>query len=66
MLFIDFSLQCSVMQYQGDWISIFSFWDYMRNLGCLTDAYIRLPNIQSSHKMNKKYVILKRQRRQPL
>lgn len=58
MLFIDFSLQCPVMQYQSDWISIFSLWDYTRNLGCLTDAHIRPPNIQCSHKMNKKYIIL--------
>lgn len=51
------------MQYQSDWISIFSLWDYTRNLGCLTDVCIRLPDIQCSHKMNNKYIILKRQRR---
>lgn len=60
------TFQYPVMQYQSDWISIFSLWDYTRNLGCLTDVCIRLPDIQCSHKMNNKYIILKRQRRKPL
>lgn len=57
--FIDFSLHCPLLQYQSDWISIFSLWDYMRNLRCLTVACIRSPNIQRSRKMNEKYIIFK-------
>lgn len=62
MLFIDFSVLCPMMQYQSDWIGIFSLWDYTRNLRNLTDACIRPPNLQRLHKMNKDYIICTRKR----